>query len=149
MVKNVINEIIIILLLCLAIILVLGVMLYEYVPNNKQIPEEVSYVTPQNVKDELQTVGGVDEDKVILTNEVDQTDLNNYQRINDYKPGKTNPFSTYKQENVENNNSSSGNTGSNNTTSGGQTNSNGSSGNNNQSSSSNSQGSYFQNKGIK
>ena len=47
MAKNIIKEIIIMLLLCLAIILILGVILYEYVPSNKILPEEVSYVTPK------------------------------------------------------------------------------------------------------
>ena len=41
--KNVLREIIILLLLTLAIILLLGVLLYEYVPMNKVIPETVTY----------------------------------------------------------------------------------------------------------
>ena len=53
MAKTIIKEIIIMLLLCLAIILVLGVLLYEYVPSNKIIPEEVSYTTPQDIQEEL------------------------------------------------------------------------------------------------
>ena len=50
MTKKVIKEIIIMLLLCLAIILVLGVLLYEYVPSNKIVPDEVSYTTPEEVQ---------------------------------------------------------------------------------------------------
>ena len=88
MAKNIIKEIIIMLLLCLAIILILGVILYEYVPSNKILPEEVSYVTPQNIKEELNSSNSVEEDKVILTYEIDESDLANYQRIKDYKPGK-------------------------------------------------------------
>lgn len=42
MAKSVIKEIIIVLLLCLAIILVLGILLYEYVPITKTIPNEVA-----------------------------------------------------------------------------------------------------------
>ena len=41
------------LLLCLAIILILGILLYEYVPSSKIIPEQVSYTTPEDVKEEL------------------------------------------------------------------------------------------------
>ena len=110
--KNVIKEIIIVLLLALAIILTLGVLLYEYVPANKVLPEQISYVTPQSAKEELKNYDGVDEDKVILTYELDQTDLNNYQRIKDYKPGKTNPFSSYGTE-TQNNQNSNGNNNSN------------------------------------
>lgn len=110
MAKNVLKEIIIILLLILAIILVLGVILYKYVPANKLLPEEISYVTPQNVKEQLITIKDANEDDVILTYELNGADLYNYQRINEYKPGKSNPFSTLNQENVENNSESGTNT---------------------------------------
>ena len=95
MAKKIIKEIIIMLLLCLAIILILGVLLYEYVPSNKIIPEEVSYTTPQNIQEELSKSEDVENDQVILTYSIDATDLNNYERINSYVPGKTNPFSSY------------------------------------------------------
>ena len=120
MAKNVIKEIIIVLLLLLAIILVLGVILYDYVPTNKRVPDKVSYTTPQNVKEELQNSQEVDKDKVILTYTLDQNDLYNYQITNDYRPGKTNPFSSYKTQkgdgsgtdegNSQSGGSSSGNT---------------------------------------
>lgn len=107
MAKNVIKEIIIVLLLLLAIILVLGVILYDYVPTNKRVPEKVSYTTPQNVKEELQASQDVDKDKVILTYTLDQNDLYNYQITNDYRPGKTNPFSSYKTDKADSSNGES------------------------------------------
>ena len=55
MAKSIIKELIIVLLLCLAIILVLGILLYEYVPVSKTIPNEVSYTTPEEVKEEGST----------------------------------------------------------------------------------------------
>lgn len=132
MAKNIIKEIIIILLLCLAIILVTGVLLYEYVPSNKVIPEKVSYTTPENVKEELNKAQGVDESQVILTYDVDATDLNNYKKVNDYVPGKQNPFSSYAQSvnNTagENTTTSNGSTTTGNTTSGSTTTNNTSSG---------------------
>lgn len=97
MAKKVIKEIIIMLLLVLAIILILGVLLYEYVPSNKIIPDEVSYTTPETVKEELSKSENVDNDEVILTYSVDSTDLDNYERINTYVPGKPNPFSPYNE----------------------------------------------------
>lgn len=120
MAKNIIKEIIIVLLLCLAIILILGVLLYEYVPSNKVIPEKVSYTTPENVKEELNKA---DNTNIITTYEynVEASDLNNYKRVSDYVPGKQNPFSSYNSqssggENTTGNSSTS--TGNNNTTSG-------------------------------
>lgn len=93
--KSIFKEIIIVLLLCLAIILVLGVVLYEYVPISKTIPSEVAYTTPEEVQQELIAAGDVDESEIVMTYEVNSDDLNNYRRVQDYKPGKANPFSSY------------------------------------------------------
>ncbi len=143
MAKKVIKEMIIILLLCLAIILVLGLILYEYVPTSKIIPEEVSYTTPSEIKEEINKGENVEDEQVILTYSVDSTDLRNYERINTYVPGKTNPFSSYDTSSNQGNNTTangsqnSGNGNSNNTNSG-NTNSNGSTG-----------GTYLPDKGTK
>ncbi len=107
MAKKVIKEIIIMLLLCLAIILILGVLLYEYVPSNKIIPDEVSYTTPTAVQEELSKSEDVESDEVILTYSVDSTDLDNYERINTYVPGKPNPFSSYETSGEDTNQSGS------------------------------------------
>ena len=152
MAKNIIKEIIIMLLLCLAIILILGVILYEYVPSNKILPEEVSYVTPQNIKEELKNSDSIEEDKVILTYEIDELDLTNYQKIKDYKPGKVNPFSTYEEKTEENQtqngqnttNNNSGSTNSDNSTSTG-----GSTQNSVQNTNTSTEGTYFPDKGTK
>lgn len=98
MAKSIIKELIIVLLLCLAIILVLGILLYEYVPVSKTIPNEVSYTTPEEVKEELLTSSDVDENQIVMTYEIDSTDLNNYKKIQNYKPGKANPFSSYETQ---------------------------------------------------
>ena len=104
--KNIIKELIIFLLLVLAIILILGVLLYEYVPTNKIIPEKVSYTTPENIKSELQTDESVDNTEVVVTYQIDSTDLSNYKKINEYVPGKKNPFATTAQETTGQNTSS-------------------------------------------
>ena len=95
MTKSILKEIIIVLLLCLAIILVLGILLYDYVPISKTFPNQVAYTTPEDVKQELLQSGTLDESEVIMTYEVNNDDLNNYRRVKDYKPGKANPFSSY------------------------------------------------------
>lgn len=150
MAKKVIKEIIIVLLLCLAIILLLGLLLYDYVPMAKVVPEPVSYVTPEEVQEELLSANGVDESQIVMTYQIDSTDLSNYKKIQDYKPGKTNPFSSYETgtagENTTNNNSSTGTA-----SSGGTTSSDNSSTttNNNSDNTSTSGGTYFQDKGTK
>lgn len=154
MAKNIIKEIIIMLLLCLAIILVLGVLLYEYVPSNKIIPDEVSYTTPENIKEELSKSDGVDDEQVILTYSIDATDLNNYERINTYVAGKPNPFSSYDTssesgEDTEQNGSSNGSSGTNTGTSNSSSGSSSSGSSNSSNGETSSGGSYLPDKGTK
>lgn len=110
MAKIVIREMMIILLICLANILILGVLLYKYVPSNKIIPETVSYTTPETVQEELSKSENVENDEIILTYSVNSTDLDNYERINTYVPGKPNPFSPYDETVEEENIIQSGDT---------------------------------------
>ena len=95
MAKSIIKELIIVLLLCLTIIIILGILLYEYVPMAKTIPNQVSYTTPQEAKEELAEASEVDESQVVMTYEVNSADLNNYKKVQKYKPGKANPFSSF------------------------------------------------------
>lgn len=163
MAKSIIKELIIVLLLCLAIIIVLGILLYEYVPMAKTLPNQVSYTTPQDAKEELAEASEVDESQVVMTYEVNSADLNNYKRVQKYKPGKANPFSSSEQSTSGTNtteNGSSGNTGSgSSSTSGSNSSSSSSSAGSNSSSSSNgstsqdttttSGGKFFQDTGTK
>ncbi len=156
--KNILKEIIIILLICLAIILLIGILLYEYVPMKKTIPNPVSYSTPDNVKQELAKTTSLDQNEVIMTYEVESNDLNNYKKIQDYKPGKENPFSSYETtqtnttaqngttgENANSATTSQNNNSKNNTISGGTTNTIEGS----QENTTTSGGQFFQDKGTK
>ena len=53
----------------------------------------------------------IDESQVVMTYEVNSDDLNNYRRIQDYKPGKANPFSSYETETTTENTESGKTTG--------------------------------------
>lgn len=110
MAKKIIKEIIIVLLLCLAIMLALGLILYDYVPTKEIIPEQVSYTTSSEIKEEINKGENVENEQVILTYSIDSSDLKNYERINTYVPGKTNPFSSY-EESSSNNQGSTNNGG--------------------------------------
>ncbi len=144
MAKKVIKELIISLLLCLAIILLLGILLYEYIPMAKTVPNPVSYKTPDNVKEELASET-VDEEQIIMTYEVDSNDLNNYKRIQDYKPGKANPFSSFE---AAASNTTTGENGTSTNNNAGTSN-NGSQNNGTQNEGNTSGGQFFQNKGTK
>lgn len=117
--KNIIKEIIMVLLLTLAIILVLGVLLYEYVPANKIIPEKISYTTPEEVKTELETNVDEKDDELYVDYHIDSTQIKNYQKIQEYVPGRKNPFGSLESQETSTttndgnqNNSNTSNTGS-------------------------------------
>lgn len=156
MAKSIIKELIIVLLLCLAIIIILGILLYEYVPMVKTLPNQVSYTTPQEAKEELAEASEVDESQVVMTYEVNSADLNNYKKVQKYKPGKANPFSSYEQSTTGTNTTENGSTGSGNSNSGSSSNTTtGNSSSSNSSGSSSSEntttsgGKFFQDTGTK
>ena len=95
MVKSIIKEIIIMLLVCLAILLVLCVLLYDFIPSNKVLPAEVSYAPSEEIKYELESAVKGEQTEVVLSYEVTSTDLKNYEKSDDYNAGKVNPFSEY------------------------------------------------------
>lgn len=128
MVKSIIKEIIIILLLLLAVILALGVLFYDYIPNNKTVPSVSTYRMSDSVEKELAEQITEDE-TVLITYEITTEDLKDLAKSKEYVPGKANPFSTYEDPvqntvdennitdidsigtNVSTSNSASGNTG--------------------------------------
>lgn len=92
--KSIIKEIIIVLLLLLAIILVLGVFLYDYIPTSKIVPKIEQYQVPNNIKEELEkNINDIQENQAQIVYEIDGTDLKNYEKSKDYQKGKVNPFS--------------------------------------------------------
>ena len=97
MFKSVIKEILIMLLLCVAIVLILGVIFYNYIPNKL-----AAYTTPENVKTEIEEEVEAAE-KEEITYQIDGTDLKLYKATHGYTTGKTNPFSASTSvDNVEN-----------------------------------------------
>lgn len=91
MIKSVIKEIFIILLLSIAILLILGILFYDYIPMNKVIPQKEAYTTPNDVQKELEEAI-TETEKVEVTYEVTDSDLNIYKQSGSYTEGKANPF---------------------------------------------------------
>ena len=117
MFKKAFKEIVIVLLLIIAIALVLGVILYDYIPTGKIVPVIEAYEIPQNIKNEINENIQDTENETIITYTIDENDLINYEKGKDYQKGKINPFSQYTtKEPVEQNStgSTNGNTNSNN-----------------------------------
>lgn len=107
MLKSVFKEIFIMLLLCVAIVLILGVMFYNYIPTNKTIPNKLAeYSTPENVRTEIDQKPS-EEEKQEISYEIDGSDLKLYRQTNSYTTGKANPFAASNtvenEENTSNN----------------------------------------------
>lgn len=94
MLKTVFKEIIITLLLCIAILLVLSILFYDYNPLNKIVPNKIAYTTPENIQNELDEneVKDIFEGGVNIVYSIDGSDLNIYKKSNSYVSGKANPF---------------------------------------------------------
>lgn len=90
--KSVLKEIIIILLLCCAICLILGVLFYDYIPTNKVVPSTVeAYETSNTIKEEInQEITEFQKQTVVM--EITDTDLKVHKQENSYDSGKLNPF---------------------------------------------------------
>ncbi len=97
MIKSVFKEIIIALLLIIIILLLLGILFYDYIPNSKTIPSKVQeYALEENVRSELdKELNNLNSEEIIKTYRLDSTDIENYEKTNEYDKGKINPFAEY------------------------------------------------------
>ena len=120
MAKIIIKEMGIVLLLLVAIALVLGIIFYDYIPNNKTLPTKVeAYAFPEDINKELNASIDNLEQNIVRTYYIDSDDLNLYESTNDYNKGKVNPFAataTTTTNTTNTNNTTSSNTVSNNST---------------------------------
>jgi predicted PurR-regulated permease PerM len=115
MVKVIIRETIVALLVCLAVLLILSIVFYNYIPANKVIPEAIEYTPSNDIQTQLSSAVEDNSNEILMTYEITAQDLENYEKTNDYNPGKANPFSavteeTTSKETSSGSSSSSGNT---------------------------------------
>ena len=106
MLKSVIKEVFIILLLSIAILLVLGILFYDYIPTTRVVPTKKAYSTPEEVKNEIEEEV-TETEKIEVSYEVTDADLNIYKQTGSYTEGKANPFilgSTTNETNDKNGN---------------------------------------------
>ena len=118
--KNFLKELMITILLCIALVLILAVIFYDYIPINKTIPQPVEYTMPESlseVKEELNSAVQNEEARIIVTYEIDDSDLSGYKKQGSYKEGKVDPFSMSNSGGNTTTNSTSKNTSSTSTSS--------------------------------
>ena len=103
--KTLFKELFIIILLSIAIILILGIIFYNYIPSNKPLPQKVAYEMPEDIEKELQESVSQESAEVIVKYELDDIDMKVYKENKSYVNGKPNPFDAYK---TNNNNATTG-----------------------------------------
>ena len=105
MIKTILKESIIIVLLCVAILLVLSILFYDYNPISKVVPNKIAYSAPENIKEELEeeTIKNTLEmqNKVYT---IEGSDLNIYKKSKTYDPSKVNPFASTTSESTNSTN---------------------------------------------
>ena len=84
MIKTIAKEAGIVILLLIAIVLILGIVFYDYIPKNKTIPiKRQAYEFPEDIKSELKE--NLDETQnIVKTYYIDETDLSAYESKKDY-----------------------------------------------------------------
>lgn len=122
MIKSVIKEIGITIMLLIAIALILSIIFYQYIPNNKTVPIAVKpYTMPEDIQEELKESINDKQENIVKTLYISNDDLDVYESKKVYNKGKANPFADYskKEENTANNSNTENttNTSSNTTTS--------------------------------
>lgn len=150
MAKTIIKETLIMLLLCVAIILILGAIFYDSIPSNKVIPPQLeAYTTPEKVKTEIEE-NITQFEKAEVSYEITSSDLSLYKQSRSYTSGKVDPFASSAVVPSGTGNGSSGtdNTGTANTTINSTTNSENTPSANN-TVDPNSTGTFFNNTGLK
>lgn len=102
MTKTIIKEIGIVILLLIAVSLILAIIFYDYIPNNKTVPVKIqAYNIPEDIKQELEA-SVLNEQNIVRTYYIDSSDLDLYESTNDYDKGKANPFADYTENTATN-----------------------------------------------
>lgn len=126
--KSISKELFIMALLLMIVVFMLGMVFYKYMPNNKTVPEPVTYTADSSTTSVLQEIsastsysGSYDEEDkvqdVIKSYSIGTQELTTAASKQTYVSGKTDPFAEYQAANANTTNSNTtGNTTTNNTT---------------------------------
>ncbi len=99
--KTIFREIFITLLVIVAVVLVLGIIFYKFMPTNRVIPAKVqAYATPEKVIQEIENGEQEKLEEEEHVYEITDADLAKFKNENSYTPGKVNPFKEYVGESV-------------------------------------------------
>lgn len=100
--KNIFKEILITLLIVVAVVLVLAVVFYQYIPSNRVIPSKVTaYQASEEVSKEIDEQENAELMEQQRTYEITDADLSMYKQNDSYRPGKVDPFAAASSSTVE------------------------------------------------
>ena len=110
MIKSIFTEIMIIMLLFVVMLLLLGILFYDYMPNSKTVPAKVQeYALDETVKTELEKeLSNNKPEEVVKTYKLDEYDVESFEKTNEYNKGKVNPFVEYSKGIDEDNSTGEG-----------------------------------------
>ena len=98
--KGVLRQVLITILVLIALILVLAIIFYQFLPTNKIVPVKVTeYKTPESVSQEIND--NTSEQEFSSVNElleITDSDLSKYKSTKSYNPGKSDPFSEVEED---------------------------------------------------
>ncbi len=110
MLKTILKETGIVILLLVVVTLLLAILFYDYIPNNKIVPVKIqAYDVPEEIEKELEEAIPT-EQNIVRTYYIDSMDLNLYEDTNEYDKGKPNPFAQDVQTVEDENSIDNGNT---------------------------------------
>ena len=116
--KVIFKEILLTLLIIVAIVLILAVVFYQFIPSNRVIPSKVTaYQATEEVLKEIEEDVTSELPEQQRTYEITDEDLSLYKKIDSYRPGKVDPFAEVSENTIGE--ESGGNTLKDNTVSGG------------------------------
>ena len=99
--KSIIKEIFIFLLVLVAVALVLAILLYSYSPSGKIVPNKVAYETPEDIKGEISSTDIETTTPVVVSYELNETQISNSKKAGSYVSGKQNPFASPNKQTTE------------------------------------------------
>ena len=115
------KELFIMALLLMIVVFMIGMVFYEYMPNNKTVPEPIAYTTDSSTAAVLQeisadaTQSGTSTDlstqSIIKSYSIGAKELSTAASKQSYTSGKTDPFAEYKEPTNTNTNSATGEAG--------------------------------------
>lgn len=89
---EIIKDLFISILIVACLIFVLGVVFYDKISLGKVIPESQDYELSKEMQEELKETNLDNSQEVIVNYYIKATDLNKYEKTNEYVKGKSNPF---------------------------------------------------------